>query len=105
MFVIFGRFGHVQTAAFLLFSAILAIFRRVHFLLLSAILAMFRQLQFYHFWPFWPCSDGCICIIFGHFGHVQAAAFVLFLPILAMLTRLYLDIFLGRFGHDQAAAL
>ena len=45
IFIIFGRFGHVQTAAFELFSAMLAMFRRLHL--------------------YYSC----------HVGHVQAAAF------------------------------
>ena len=87
-FFVFGRFGYVQSAAFLLFLAVLAMFRRLHF-------SFFR--------PFPPCSGGCIFIIssriwlccdrchfifVGRFGHVQAAAFLLLLAILAMFRRL-----------------
>ena len=68
IFVIFGRFGHVQAAAFLLFSAVLAMFRRLHF---------------YYCWPFWPCSGGCVFISSGHFSHVEAAAFLLLSAVLA----------------------
>ena len=46
-------FGHLQAAAFFLFSAILVIFRRLHF---------------YHFQPFWPFAGGCIFIIFSRLG-------------------------------------
>ena len=38
--------------------------------------AMFRRLHFYYFRPFWPCSGGCIFIIFGRFGHEHCSCFV-----------------------------
>ena len=113
----FGRFGYVQSAAFLSFLAVFAMFRRLH----------------YHFFrPFWPCSGGCIFIISGRIWlccdrcifivvgplrHVQAAAVLLLLAVLAMFRRLDLKYFRpfcpcsegcifiisGRFGHVQAA--
>ena len=52
IFILSGRFGHAQAAAFLLYLADLAMFRRLHL---------------YFFWPFLPCSDG------SHFYYVQAA--------------------------------
>ena len=71
--MIFGRFGHFQEAAFLLFWAVLAIFRRLHF----------------HCFPaFWP-SRSCIFIVVARLGHFQEAAFLLFSAFLAFLRRLH----------------
>ena len=102
IFNTYGCFGHVQTAAFLFFLAVLAMFRRLHFcafwpfrrgldgciFLFLTFLAMFRRLHFYYFQPFWPCLGSCIFNIVGRFGHVQAAAFSLFLAGLATFRRL-----------------
>ena len=69
----------------------------------AAILAMLRRLHICYFGPFRRCSSGCMFVIFGrrghvqaaaffnivgHFGHVPAAAFLLFLAVLAILRRL-----------------
>ena len=99
MFVIFGRFGHVQAAAFVLSSAVVAMFKRLHFLLLSAILAMFRQQHLYYFWPFWPCSGACDFSILSLFGHFQVAAFLLSPAVVATFRRPQIYYILGRFGH------
>ena len=92
--IIFGHFGHVQTAAF-------AVLRQ--FLFFSAVLAMFRLLHFSSFWPFSLDSDGCIFIICGLFGHAQEAALLLFSAVVAIFRHVHF-FFVGPFGHVQAAA-
>ena len=66
IFIIFGSFGRFWRAVFLLFPAILALFRRQYF---------------YYFWPF---SENGIFIIFGGFGHFYGVVFLLFSAILAV---------------------
>ena len=65
---------------------------------------MFRRLHFCYFWLLWPCSGACTVFFSGCFGHVQSAAFSLFLAVLAMFRRLDFWFFFGRFGHVQHAA-
>ena len=88
IFISSGCFGHVQTAGFLLLLAVLAMLRRLHFLF-SAVLAMFSRPRFYYFWLFCPCSGGCIFLTPGRFGHIQTAAFLLFVANLAMFRQLH----------------
>ena len=54
-------------------------------------------LHSYYLWPIWLFLGGWIFITFGHFGHFQVSAFVLFLAILD-------DCVCIIFGHLWAAA-
>ena len=60
--ILFSRASHFRVAALLLFSAFLAIFRRLHF---------------HCFPPFWPVLGGCIFSVFGRLGHFRVASFLL----------------------------
>ena len=79
-------------AAFLLFSAILAIFGR-HLYYLTAVFAIFRQLHSHYFRLFWPFRGPIIFIFFAVFSHFWAAAFLLFSAVLASFGRLQLYYF------------
>ena len=79
---------------------------------------MFSMLHFYCLRLFWPCSSGCIFIIFGRFGDVEASIFLCFSAFLAKFRRLqlchfppfwpclggFVSIIIGLFGHDEKTA-
>ena len=81
----FGRSGHFQERAFLLFSAVPA---------------SFRSLNFCHFPPFWPLSKSCSFLIF--LATLRKVAF--FFPLLSPFSRACIFIHFGRFGHFQDPA-
>ena len=65
--IVLGHLIHFRVAAFLLFSAILAIFGQLPLLLCSTVLSFFGWLHFF--------------FVFSHFGYLWEAAFVSFVAI------------------------
>ena len=81
-----GHFSHFQSAPFLSFPAVYAIFGWLHF---------------YNFQSFRPISVGCILIIFSRLGQFRLAAFLLLSAVVAIFLWLffhYFRPFLGIFG-------
>ena len=87
--LILGRFGHLRAAMFLVFLGHFGHIWIAVFLLFSAIFGHFQTAVWIYFRPFWPCSDGSICI---------------FSAILAFFRRQYLY-FLGHLGHSRTASI